>query len=336
MSKVYFLGAGATKAVSDNAPLNDEILETALYEPGFDEILEERKEVKAFIKQVFHDKRDNIPPLGDVLSFIDFNLRRKTISIKNYYFDDLIRIRNSFIRMIAIVLRNNLKELESSATDDFVSKISNSDSIISTNYDIVIDNSLLTIKKNGNYGTKIRENILPVETARERMEAATLADMRLNYGSVKLLKLHGSLNWLYCPKCDEIDITPYKKGVAEYLNKEYEVKCLNPYCTSYYEPLIVTPTKFKIYENRLLNEIWELSRECISRSDEIIFIGYSLPEADTEIRCMILNGINMAEKKPIITFVDIAGGSDYVNNYKRMFGEVNYKDIGFISYIEEM
>lgn len=336
MSKVYFLGAGATKAVAKDAPLNDEILETALLESRYDDISEELEEIKTFLKKVFHEKENNIPRLGDILSFIDFSLREKTISIKNYYYEDFIKIRNSFVRLIATVLKNNLENLDSSATVDFVNKINDSDSIISTNYDIVIDNALLSRLNNTNYGAKIRENIYPVPHADGTTRAGRKIDMLLNQGPIKLLKLHGSLNWLYCPKCDEIDITLNAKGAAEYLNKEYEILCLNQYCTSNYEPLIVTPTKFKIYENRILNKIWEISRECISKTDEIIFIGYSLPEADTEIRCLLLNGINMAEKKPKITFVDRPGESNDVDNYKRLFGEVNYMPVGFIKYIEEM
>ena len=58
MSKVYFLGAGATKAVAQSAPLNDEILKTALYEPGYEEIRIEREEIKIFLDKVFHDKKN--------------------------------------------------------------------------------------------------------------------------------------------------------------------------------------------------------------------------------------------------------------------------------------
>ena len=336
MSKVYFLGAGATKAVAQGAPLNDEILEKALLEPRYDEIGDEREEIKTFLENVFHNNENNIPRLGDILSFIDFNLYKKIITIKSYNYDDLIKIRNSFIRVIAVVLKNNLENLDSLATDDFVNKINDSDSIISTNYDIVIDNALLSRLNNTNYGAKIRENIHPVPHADGTIIAGRKIDMLLNQGHIKLLKLHGSLNWLYCPKCDEIDITLKSKVAAEFLNKEYEISCLNQYCTSNYEPLIVTPTKFKRYENRVLNKIWEISRECISRADEIVFIGYSLPEADTEIRCLLLNGINMAEKKPKITFVDKSEGNDDVDNYKCLFGEVKYMPVGFIKYIEEM
>ena len=265
-------------------------------------------------------------------------MREKVVSVKNYSYSDLINIRNYIVRIIAVVLKNNLQDLDSQATESFTLKIGNNDSIISTNYDILIDNALLSKKKNTNSGVKIRENIFPIERADDSIRAARLSGMPLNIGTIKLLKIHGSLNWLYCPKCDEIDITLERKGAAEYLNlnKEYELLCINSYCTSQYEPLIVAPTKFKIYENRLLSNIWEISRECISKADEIVFIGYSLPEADTEIRCLILNGINMASKKSRISFVDRPSGSDAIINYRRLFGEVTYLPIGFTEYVENM
>jgi len=41
MSIVYFLGPGATKAVKNSAPLNDELLNVAFQENGYEDIKEE-------------------------------------------------------------------------------------------------------------------------------------------------------------------------------------------------------------------------------------------------------------------------------------------------------
>ena len=117
---------------------------------------------------------------------------------------------------------------------------------------------------------------------------------------------------------------------------EYALRCSNPHCTAGYEPLLVTPTKFKIYENRILKHIWELSREVLSRAEEIIFIGYSFPEADTEIRCLLLNALNQSSNRANITFVDKPGGSDDLHNYQKLLGQIEYKPIGFIEYVSSL
>jgi hypothetical protein len=79
-----------------------------------------------------------------------------------------------------------------------------------------------------------------------------------------------------------------------------------------------------------------MSREHISKANEIIFIGYSLPEADVEIRCLLLYGLNETVRKPKITFVDRPGGSNDISNYRNLFGAVKYLPIGFVQYVQDM
>jgi len=341
MSKVYFLGAGATKAVADKAPLNSDLLKAAFYqsrdEEAYKGVNKEISETKDFIRKVFHkNEPNNLPRLEDILSFIDYNIRSKAVTIKFYSYEDLIKIRNNIVKIICAVLQNNLKKLDSDATNTFVKKITKEDVIISTNYDIVIDDALFSELKSINYGVRIRKSILPISMADGTTIAGHDTSFNINKGEIKLLKIHGSLNWLYCPKCDEVDLTVEQKGIAKYLGDDYRLYCSNNNCTCAYEPLIVTPTKFKIYENRILKEIWNISKNCISKADEIVFIGYSLPEADVEIRCLLLNGLNEGEEKGKIIFVDRQKGSDHINRYENLFGKVEYLPIGFTEYIKRM
>ncbi|MBU1043348.1 MAG: SIR2 family protein [Candidatus Omnitrophica bacterium] len=224
--------------------------------------------------------------------------------------------------------------LESFATNVFVRKLAPDDIIISTNYDIVLDNALLEIS-NTNYGFRVRKPIFPVSYSDGTLRAGHSPLISINQGKIKLLKIHGSLNWLYCPRCNEVDVTLAEKGIS-YLGKEYRLLCSNTNCTSEYEPLIVTPTRFKMYENRILREIWAMARELISKAEEIVFIGYSLPEADTELKCLLLYGLNEAVQKPKITFVDQPEGSKDIESYKKLFGTVQYLPVGFVEYVNRM
>ncbi|MFA5339453.1 MAG: SIR2 family protein [Candidatus Omnitrophota bacterium] len=334
--KVYFLGAGATVAVSLKAPLNENLLNTALNNSThYPDVKSEIEDTKLFIDRIFHRNKSTKPRLEDILSFIDYNLRTKLITIRLYNYDGLIKVRNNIIKIICAVLKESLENLDSDVTDKFAENVNKEDVIVSTNYDIVIDNALAR-RRNINYGFRLRKNIFPVTWSDGTMRAGHSPMFEINRGDIKLLKIHGSLNWLYCPRCDEIDITVGEKGVAKYLGSEYRLCCSNENCTSEYEPLIVTPTKFKIYENRILKETWAMSKERISEANEIIFIGYSLPEADVEIRCLLLNGFNESTRKPKVTFVDQPKGSYAINNYKSLFGAVKYLPIGFIEYVNKI
>ncbi len=78
---------------------------------------------------------------------------------------------------------------------------------VSTNYDILIDNALVDEYKYDidlDYGVEFRNFERADDWTRPRRNK-----------SVLLCKPHGSLNWLFCPTCNELELTPKEKGVVE-------------------------------------------------------------------------------------------------------------------------
>lgn len=339
MGKVYFLGAGATKAVAANAPQNKDLLTAAFFEASnFVIIKKEIETVKKFIEVVFHRNKTEYPLPEDILGFLDYNIRNKT-AIRLYGYDDLVHVRNCIVKIICNVLKKNLSNLDfPEATRNFVRKLAPDDVVISTNYDIVIDNALLQEFANVNYGIELRAAIRPYEYVVSGTRAMRDNSIHVNKGDIKLLKIHGALNWLFCSRCDEVDLTAGVKGAADYLDSNLKIGCLNSNCTQSYEPLLVTPSKFKIYENRILKETWRMAGDAITKASELIFIGYSLPEADIEIRCMILNALNRRVEKPNIILIDKVGGNDEVTRrYRSLFGgKVRPMSCGFVDYVSNL
>jgi NAD-dependent SIR2 family protein deacetylase len=339
MSKVYFLGAGATKAVKENVPLNKEMVKfifTKLNDPHVQEYLDQ---LESFIASFFYSNDyKNYPAIEDILSLLDYNIFSKNISIKGYDNLKFRQVKNSLVILMARALKDSLQQLDSSLTDIFCSRMNEQVTIISTNYDIVIDNALYSTLESIRYGVHIRANIYPKVHAVENGQVARYDVSQLNKGRIKLLKLHGSLNWLYCERCNELDITVGEKGIVEYLkDNSSELKCVTyPNCTCNYVPLIVTPTYLKNYDNRIFQKIWEEAEREIASAEELIFIGYSLPQADMLIKFMLINGIGKNSKRPRITVVDQLGGSEAEKNFKELFGVINYQPIGFLKYIEQM
>jgi hypothetical protein len=75
---------------------------------------------------------------------------------------------------------------------------------VSTNYDILIDNALTEEQANGislDCGVEFRNFDWPDDWRRPERGS-----------SVSLFKPRGSLNWLFCATCDELEITPKEKG----------------------------------------------------------------------------------------------------------------------------
>src|SRR4030095_12783889 len=117
------------------------------------------------------------------------------------------------------------------------------------------------------------------------------------------LKLHGSLNWLYCPRCDELDVTLQKSGAMKILNDPAAGRCRGAYCTSRYEAVLVGPSLEQRYENRILSDSWTLAEQALAKADRLVVIGYSLPEADYLIRALLARHFSRRSER--VTVVDI-------------------------------
>lgn len=121
------------------------------------------------------------------------------------------------------------------------------------------------------------------------------------YKNIKLLKLHGSLNWLCCPRCKR---TFVDKSRAIAVENNVCPKCETPdnIGDPRLEGMIITPTFMKSLTEIHLRNIWHNAYMEISEADEIVFIGYSFPDADFEIRCLLKKAINpSAEIKVILS-----------------------------------
>ena len=127
------------------------------------------------------------------------------------------------------------------------------------------------------------------------------AGFNINYGfsqgrptaSVNLFKLHGSINWVYSEKTKEILQWNLRDAYSNQQNIVHETRdCIryrispnlhlfrpneNPKET---QPLIIPPTFNKGAENQYLSEVWRSSVEVLKEAENIIVIGYSLPETD--------------------------------------------------------
>jgi hypothetical protein len=146
---------------------------------------------------------------------------------------------------------------------------------ISLNYDIFIDNALIKAypEYHLDYG-------ISLENYKTRTGGFKKPDPNK---AVKLLKMHGSLNWLFCPTCTTIELTPKEKGAAKLLFKPR----LCSRCRTAVIPIIVPPTYFKIFSNYYLNEVWHLAEEILGGAKRFFFCGYSFPDADIYFKYLL-------------------------------------------------
>ncbi len=356
---VFFIGSGFTKSVINAAPLGHEFFIKAFDSKSQIANHRQIKRIKTFIKKIYYPPREeNYPNIEDVLSLIDYTIQKKDV-LSDYSFEDLIIIRSDLIYMMGKVIKETLEKTpeEKDAVLEknrelggrFVEKLQelivfSNISIISTNYDLIVDNALILKLKSCNYGIKLRYNIPIYQTNADSRPNGSVewnfynVGGNINNDGLPLLKIHGSLNWFYCPKCDELDITIGEKGIIDHVESESKILCVNPYCTSSYEPLLVTPTMLKVYDNSFLRKLWQLSEDKVSEAHKLVFIGYSLSDADYHIRSLLTKALVNNEKIEQIMVVVKKPDNDeerklnqsVKNKYERLFGEhrVNFQDIG--------
>ncbi len=342
MSKtVYFLGAGATKAVCKDAPLNHDLVRKALED--FPNDIQTEK-IASFINHLSKNRPD-FPRDNQIWNLLDYILQQGKSASYDYNLEKIAELRAGLINLVIKEFEKTLRDAETQILGNFIEKIKNDNvTIISTNYDILIDNALAN--KSYNYGAKMRKAISGVridgESGLRRPDARGYpGGVWLNQGRIPLLKLHGSLNWLYCPKCNEVDVTIGEKGAIELA--EADCYCYNRNCTSKYIPLLITPTMYKSYDNRVIKETWDCAERELRDADNVVFIGYGLKEEDYEIRCLLMKALlNKKELYNNITVVEMEPSTseekERINAIKKkyinLYGEqIDFKEIGFKKYV---
>lgn len=346
---VFFLGAGATIDVVPGAPSNKDLVKKALED--FKET-PEGKEIWYFVDDLFH-QREFPPTDNQIWNLLDFIVQQgKSASLK-YNLERIVELRNSLLNLVIKEFKRSLNPETTpiNTYDNFARLIATShSSIISTNYDIFIDNALV---KNDcfDYGAKLRLPVFVSSSARLGFSvkgfrrATEGGETRLNTGNIKLLKIHGSLNWLYCRKCDEVDITMGEKFEADALK---ELHCVHNYCTNKYEPLLITPTMFKNYENRIIKETWDCAEKELIDADNLVFIGYALKDEDYQIRCLLMKAllnkkknyqkVIVIDKKPDNNDNQVRLEENIGNKYRDLYGNgvVRFETIGFTEFVNKI
>jgi hypothetical protein len=294
-----FLGAGASK--TEGAPLQGQLFAEYFSSADFRRSRSKMdRELAAFFLEMFklNVKRGNMaditfPTFEEVLGLTDLAIMRKEafrhFDIENREQRNSGRLRllsQYLVFLVAKVLDAKLPR-RVGYHRKLVRNLVKADELrnvvfVSTNYDILIDNALTEEPEQGfdlDYGVEFR-NFDPSWQGDNHWRRPALDN------SVQLFKPHGSLNWLFCPTCSELEITPKEKGVVTRLISDFAKKeCFR--CGSVFSPLIVPPTFYKDLNNVFLSTIWNRTDVALQKVKHVIFCGYSFPDADIHIKYLL-------------------------------------------------
>lgn len=323
---VYILGAGFSKSVG--APLQSQIIDEILklnegdlfgqYEVVSDEVINKfrnsKKRFGDFLEQSFYLIPEQFKDIAleDVFSSIDRSLSNN-LSFRGITREDLQNVRKSINALIIFLMRAKLRD---KSHVPHIRKFANylvnlrktgieedPFSIISTNWDILIENALVDIIPVDEgmldycFYTHLFEN-------NEKNRSGLFARGKGLY-NVKVLKLHGSMNWLQCQRCERVYITFFNKiALQEFFNTGN--KC--HYCSQYnphdkkafLKSVLIMPTFLKDLNNFNLKLVWQISGIELQEASKIIFMGYSFPLADFELRHLLASSVRSVAKIDVI------------------------------------
>jgi NAD-dependent SIR2 family protein deacetylase len=146
-------------------------------------------------------------------------------------------------------------------------------SIVTTNYDCCIDLALGENDKDFNY-------LIDFTNTAERTALAK---------PMKLIKLHGSLNWYYCETCQEVQLVDIRKTVRDFEAdiSPYTVIGICKDCGGQRRGLLVPPLAMKFDVAPALTPLLSEAKSAFERADLIVVVGFSFAEADLYISRML-------------------------------------------------
>ncbi len=215
-------------------------------------------------------------------------------------------------------------------------------SFISLNYDILIDNALLTAR--GYFGLDLDYGVNFFNFDNDYPDSSPNEWSAPNLDkSISLFKLHGSLNWLYCPVCRKTELTPKEKGVCRLIYNPSDPECFCKKCQTQIVPIIIPPTYFKALSNLHLMQIWDKAEAELVAADKLIFCGYSFPDADIHVRYLLKRAQMRKGTNWEISLVNMPTGfikepqiiEAEKSRYERFLGPVKDKSLSFDQFSED-
>lgn len=293
---VIILGAGASK--SERVPVQDELFEE--FYRRYRKMVKDNAwglEIEEAFNDFFRDcwgidyqdEDVNFPTFEECFGILDL-ARLRGESLKGYNKEMINKVRGALMFRIVDTLNYKTSHIKMvrNCHKDLIDRLKKDEKLkqtafISLNYDLIIDNVLRDHPNfQPDYGIEF------VDSGRHNEDEQIL-----------LLKIHGSLDWLYCPTCNQLKLTP-----AEDIGKTayYPIYC--QMCGTPMEPVIVLPTFYKEMSNPFIRGVFLKADKILREADRIFICGYSFPDADMHIKYLLKRGEMFRGETPEIYVIN--------------------------------
>ena len=323
IDQVIILGAGASK--SEGMPLLDELFGEFIQSHSQEE---QGKQILDFFSDFWGINHENFqasmdfPSFEECLGILDW-ARIRSESFKGYNTDKIDNIRNNLLYLISKVLDKNLKG-RSTNHESLINRLKTENNLaetafISLNYDIIID--------------QVIANLISEYSIDYGIDLINSCKDKTSDKSIKIFKIHGSLNWLYCSTCNHLKVTSSEQKAV---NTFYESEKCNQ-CNTQMKPVLIPPTLYKEMTNPFIQQIFFKCDQILRTARKIFFCGYSFAESDMHIKYLLKRAELFNGDTPEIHVINFHEGKANMQEEEERFlrffknkGNVHYhKDLSF-------
>jgi len=319
---VFILGAGTS--VHTGAPLMNNFIDKAEdnFSPQDDskdyEIAKKIFKLINELNEVYAKAYLDLNNIETVFGALE--MARVFKKLKNY---SLEQIDDLYKSMVFFIARTIEKTVEFPMIENYIAptrtydrfcevlnKLNYECSVITFNYDIALDYSLHA--RGHNFSYMLEEDI--------------------QKKCIKLLKLHGSINWTKCLECNKILAYDFKSYFERYNYRGAQKYAMVPFLNRFNDltishkhqvdnlPMIVPPSWNKTdYQNNLSN-VWHAAANELYEAKYIYILGYSLPEADSFFKYLYALGVLGETRLRGITIFNPDDSEDIKNRYNSIIG----------------
>lgn len=323
---LFVFGAGASYA--EGAPLQSELLPYILNES--DSKISKSKLGRAvveFVRAFFYVSNDFTPTLESVFGFIDYFIHTKESLGGKYNTARIAEIRESLIKLIHYTIQIKRKEKTSASVYktfwDHAKDNTLNIGIISLNYDTLLDEAFDFLYPdygyidycihlmNYDWYDKYHNQIGPFNWWINPREPVPVGEGS-NPQPIKIIKLHGSLNWKYCNCCNQVLLTPWSSEIDldtmgfvryDYIKNTYNSEAVEFRCpldTVRFNTLIIPPSHIKEINHPIIRSLTEEAAREIRCAKKVVFVGYSFPDADVHLKALFIKNLAASCKIVVI------------------------------------
>jgi hypothetical protein len=287
---VFIFGAGATAGAFEDDPIKQPPLDNNFFEVANRIIGHGTNELAQKVLRAVWELYKKTDGIGLERYYRDIETRaiiskfaKSANRPKEWKMDqkELVElIRRVYVHLLCDTTSGTNQPVKSGLHSQILNGMKAGDTIITFNYDLLIEESFNDAKLwNPIDGYGVEVTGITFDWARRWMRDRDYSINQRKESKIELLKLHGSINWqLYENKSIKLKQRPYYVGIRRHKPAYENISILAP---GWNKPIDKNPYK----------KLWEKARHELEKCKSLFIYGYSLPDTDLLAQALFYEAI---------------------------------------------